>query len=139
MSFKFPKWFIFGFSEAGFQFEMGFSSSEDTNNDWWTWVHDKDNIVSGLVSGDFPEDGPGYWHLYKQDHDLACYLGMNGARLGIEWSRIFPRQTFDVKVSVEEDVEENILSVDVNEKALEELDRLADKKALDHYRKMFED
>jgi len=138
MSFKFPKWFIFGFSEAGFQFEMGFSSSEDTNNDWWTWVHDKDNIVSGLVSGDFPEDGPGYWHLYKQDHDLACYLGMNGARLGIEWSRIFPRQTFDVKVSVEEDVEENILSVDVNEKALEELDRLADKKALDHYRKMFE-
>ena len=139
MKLKFSKEFVFGFSEAGFQFEMGYPGSEDVNSDWWGWVHDEDNIVSGIVSGDLPEHGSGYWHLYKQDHDLACYLGMNGARLGIEWSRIFPKQTYDVKVSIEEDADGNILSIDVSERALEELDKLADKGALDHYRRIFED
>ncbi|MEM2950936.1 MAG: beta-galactosidase BgaS [Nitrososphaeria archaeon] len=136
---KFPEKFIFGFSEAGFQFEMGLPGSEDPNSDWWQWVHDPDNILSGLVSGDLPEDGPAYWHLYKQDHDLACYLGMRGARLGIEWSRIFPKPTFEVKVPVEEDEEGNILSIEVDEKALEQLDKLANKEAVEHYRKIFED
>ncbi len=139
MGIKYPKEFIFGFSEAGFQFEMGLPGSEDPNTDWWVWVHDRENIISGLVSGDLPENGPGYWHLYKQDHDLADRLGMDGARIGIEWSRIFPKPTFDVKVDVVRDDRGNIVYIDVSEKALEELDRIANKDAVAHYREMYSD
>ncbi len=139
MGLKFPKNFIFGFSEAGFQFEMGLPGSEDPNTDWWIWVHDAENITAGIVSGDLPENGPGYWHLYRQDHDLADRLGMDGARIGVEWSRIFPKPTFDVKVSVDVDRDGNILYIDVDEKALEELDRLANRDAVNHYREMFSD
>ncbi|WP_252900446.1 hypothetical protein [Vulcanisaeta sp. JCM 14467] len=55
MTLTFPKNFRFGWSQAGFQHEMGIPGDEDPNSDWWVWVHDMDNIVSGLVSGDFPE------------------------------------------------------------------------------------
>lgn len=135
----FPSNFLFGFSESGFQFEMGVAGSEDPNSDWWTWVHNEENIFSRIVSGDFPENGPAYWHFYKQDHDIAQNLGMNAARLGVEWSRIFPKPTFDVKVDVEEDKNGNILKIDVNEKALEELDKIANKETLNHYREIFND
>ncbi len=136
MGLKFPKEFIFGFSEAGFQFEMGVPNSEDPNTDWWVWVHDPENIAVGIVSGDLPENGPGYWNLFREDHNIADRLGMDGARIGIEWSRIFPKPTFDVRVSTEIDRDGNILYVDVDEKALEELDRIANKEAVNHYREM---
>ncbi|MGB9728785.1 MAG: beta-galactosidase BgaS [Thermoprotei archaeon] len=139
MQYHFPNNFLFGFSESGFQFEMGVSGSEDPNSDWWIWVHNEENIFSRIVSGDFPEDGPAYWHFYKQDHNIAQNLGMNAARLGIEWSRIFPKPTFDIKIDVEEDNKGNILRIDVNEKALEALDKIANKEALNHYREIFND
>jgi len=44
MQFRFPNNFLFGFSESGFQFEMGIAGSEDPNSDWWIWVHDEENI-----------------------------------------------------------------------------------------------
>lgn len=138
MRFKFPKNFLFGFSESGFQFEMGMSGSEDTNSDWWAWVHDEENILSGLVSGDLPEYGPAYWDLFKRDHDIASALGMNAARIGIEWSRIFPKATKDIKVDYEEE-NGNIISVDINEKILEKIDSFANKNALQHYREIFSD
>lgn len=137
--YKFPRDFVIGYSCSGFQFEAGLPGGEDPNSDWWVWVHDEENIAAGIVSGDLPENGPGYWHLYKQDHDIAEKLGFNTIRVGIEWSRIFPKPTFDVKVDVEEDRDGNIISVDVPEKALEELDRLANKNAVEHYREMFSD
>ena len=71
----FPKGFKFGFSEAGFQFEMGISDV-DPNTDWYVWSHDEYNIRNKLVSGDFPENGAGYWDLYEKDHVMASYLGM---------------------------------------------------------------
>jgi len=138
MSLRFPKDFKLGFSESGFQFEMGLPGSEDPNSDWWIWVHDAENIMSGLVSGDFPEDGPAYWHLYKEDHDRAEKLGMDAARIGIEWSRIFPKPTFDVKVDVEE-TKEGIVSVNIEERHLKGLDELANKKSVEHYREIFGD
>jgi len=115
---------------------MSLPRSEDPNTDWLVWVHDLENIVSGLVSGDLSENGPGYWNLYKQDHDLADRIGMDGARIGIEWSRIFPKPTFDVKVDVVRDGGGNIVHIDVSEKTLEELDRIANKDAVAHYREM---
>ena len=139
MSLKFPKDFKFGFSEAGFQFEMGLPGSENPHSDWWTWVHDQENITAGIVSGDLPENGPGYWHLYQKDHEIADSLGMDSARLGIEWSRLFPKPTFNIKADVEKDSAGNIISVEVGEKSLEELDKIANKEAVEHYRRIFED
>jgi len=52
---KIFKKFLFGFSESGSQFEMGLPGGEDPNSDWWAWVHDKENIFAGIVSGDLTE------------------------------------------------------------------------------------
>ncbi|MCD6300587.1 MAG: glycoside hydrolase family 1 protein [Staphylothermus sp.] len=139
MSYKFPKDFLFGYSWSGFQFEMGLEGSEVPYSDWWVWVHDQENIIAGLVSGDLPENGPGYWHLYKQDHDIAESLGMNAIRGCVEWARIFPKPTFDVSVDVERDEDDNIIRVDVPEPAIEKLEKIADMEAVKHYREIFAD
>lgn len=133
----FPKGFKFGFSEAGFQFEMGISEP-DTASDWYRWTHNESNISKKLVSGDLPENGAGYWDLYREDHDRARSAGMNAGRLGLEWSRIFPESTESVKVGVEMDGND-LLGVDVTEENLEELDKLANQHAVRHYQEMFRD
>ena len=95
--------FLWGVSSSGFQFEMGYPSGEgvDANTDWFIWVHDKENIRRGVVSGDFPENGVNYWSLYAKDHEVARKLGLNAYRIGLEWSRIFPKSTAAVEVGVE--------------------------------------
>ncbi|AAT44038.1 beta-galactosidase [Picrophilus oshimae DSM 9789] len=130
-----PKNFLLGFSLAGFQSEMGISDP-DSNSDWWLWVHDPVNIRTGLVSGDLPENGIGYWDLYKKYNGLAVQTGMNAARLGVEWSRIFPKSTEEVKV-MEDYKDDDLISVDVNEGSLEKLDRLANQKAINRYMEIF--
>lgn len=135
---QFPEGFKWGWSGAGFQFEMGLPGSEDPNTDWFVWVHDPENIAAGLVSGDFPENGVAYWHLYKQFHHDTVKMGLNAVRFNTEWSRIFPKPTFDVKAAYDV-AEGRVVSVDITEKALEELDRLANKDAVAHYREVFSD
>ena len=132
-----PKGFKFGFSEAGFQFEMGLSDP-DINSDWYQWVHDKRNIEKRLVSGDFPENGPAYWDLFSKDHDNSKKMGMNSARIGVEWSRIFPKSTESVRAGVEKDGND-LIAVDISDNDLEKLDKLANQSAVEHYRKMFRD
>lgn len=133
--------FLWGVSASGFQFEMGYPSGKgvDANTDWFVWVHDAENIRRGIVSGDFPENGVNYWSLYAKDHELARRLGLNAYRIGLEWSRIFPKSTVAVGVGVERASDGNIASVAVDDKTLEELDGLADKDALNHYRRIIGD
>jgi beta-galactosidase len=134
----FPSNFKFGWSQAGFQSEMGFPGSEDPNSDWFAWVHDPENIAAGLVSGDFPENGPGYWDNYRIFHDVAQEMGLKIARINVEWSRIFPKPTDEIKVDVEVK-DDAVVYVDVKEMALKKLDDMANVKAVEHYRKMFSD
>ncbi|WP_179944395.1 beta-galactosidase BgaS [Kosmotoga pacifica] len=115
----FDKEFLFGASISGFQFEMG-GKIIDPNTDWFKWVHDKYIQESGIVSGHLPEDGPNYWEHYPEVHDLAVKGNFNALRIGIEWSRIFPRETFEAKT-------------------LEDMEKLADKQAISHYRGILED
>ena len=137
----FPKNFLWGVSNSGFQFEMGDSSGKniDPNTDWYVWVHDSFNIRRGIVSGDLPEKGIDYWSLYKQDHDIAKQLGLNAYRIGIEWSRIFPTSTSVVEVPVEKTSDGNIAKVDVDESSLSRLEKLANQNAVRHYRDVIED
>jgi len=134
-----PHGFMWGFSEAGFQFEMGASlEAVDKGTDWYVWVSDPFNIVNQVVSGDRPEEGPGYWDLYKADHRLIVDMGANTMRIGIEWSRIFPKPTRGVKAyaTIEDGLVRDVEIPAESERALESL---ADQSALNHYRDMIKD
>jgi beta-galactosidase len=137
----FPDKFIWGVSESGFQFEMGDPSGKglDFNTDWYVWVHDAENIRRGLVSGDFPENGVNYWNMYAKDHEAAKEVGLNAYRIGVEWSRIFPKSTAAIKVEVKRDLDGNISKIDLDAEALEELEKLADEDAINHYRAIMTD
>jgi len=137
----FPEGFLWGASSCGFQFEMGGLSHEslDTNTDWYVWVHDKQNIEKKTVSGGFPEDGLDYWSLYEKDHKISSDLGLNAYRLGIEWSRIFPKSTRELKVDVEKADDGKISGIHAEHDFMEKLDKVANRKALDHYRLMIKD
>src|SRR4051794_18940598 len=102
---------------------MGRGKHVDSRSDWWVWTHDRKNIDGGVVSGDRPERGPGHWALYRRDARLARdKLHSNAFRIGIEWSRIFPRSTASVQVG------KRITRAD-----LKRLDRLANQNAVRHY------
>ena len=136
---RFPKGFMWGISMAAFQYEMGHSKEAvDPNSDWYLWLHDEENKKGGIVSGDVPEMGPGYWDLYKVDHDWAEWLGLNAWRMNPEWSRIFPKSTEEVKVNVESK-EGDIIDVEVTEKDLKKLDAMANQKAVKKYKEIFKD
>jgi len=124
----FPENFMFGASMSGFQFEMGNPSSMeeiDPNSDWFVWVRESENLVNGIVSGDMPENGAWYWKQYDKVHSLAVDFGMDVLRIGIEWSRIFPTSTKHIPID--------------SPNLLEELDKIANKSAVAHYRKIMED
>src|SRR5436190_20670965 len=96
----FPAGFLWGTAISAFQSEMGLGAPNDTNTDWWAWVHDADNIAGHKVSGDLPETGPGFYDRYARDARLARRgVKSNALRLSIEWSRIFPTSTAAVDVS----------------------------------------
>jgi len=137
---NFPQNFLWGVSGCGFQFEMGDSSGKniDPNTDWYLWARDPFNIRKGLVSGDLPEKGVDYWNLYKQDSAIAKRLGLNAYRIGVEWSRIFPESTSAVEVGVERASDRNIAKIDVDDGALENLEKIADRLAVSHYRAVIE-
>lgn len=121
-----PKGFLWGTAIAGFQSEMGRGRDIDPTSDWWAWVHDKGNIASGTVSGEMPENGPGFWSKYEADIKLArSGLGANLFRMGLEWSRLFPKQPTNLPDAAATSPE-----------MLRALDRQADPKAVSRYREI---
>ncbi len=133
--------FLWGASEAGFQFEMESKNdpNNDTNTDWYLWVRDPINIKNRMVSGDFPEDGIGYWNRFRNDHDLAKSIGMNAYRIGIEWSRIFPESTRKIHVDYETNDMDFITEIEITDYTIEQLRELVNHKALSHYRDIIMD
>jgi beta-glucosidase/6-phospho-beta-glucosidase/beta-galactosidase len=124
----FPDAFLWGTASAGFQVEAGGSlANADRRSDWWAFTHDPGLIRDGVVSGDRVERGPGFWQTWRSDLDLASgELNSDAIRLGIEWSRLFPRSTAGVRTG---------RSVSLAE--LRRLDRLADPTAVRRYREIF--
>lgn len=123
----FPPGFLWGTAISGFQSDMGLGAPNDENTDWWVWTHDAANVAAGRVSGDLPEDGPGFYDRFGQDADLAQRkLRNNALRMGIEWSRIFPNPTTGVDISR-----------GITTEAIAALDALADQSEVAHYREVF--
>lgn len=95
---KFPEGFLWGTATSAYQTEGG-----NTNNDWHAWEHsvrredelrreDKDpqNYYCGAACDSY--------NRFEEDFALAEHLGHNAFRLGLEWSRIEPREgEFDEK------------------------------------------
>ena len=121
----FPSNFSWGVAGAGFQTEMGGgAANSDKNTDWWAWTHDAANISAKRVSGDQPENGPGGWKTnFAADIANAKAMGMKSWRMGIEWSRIFPKSTAKVK-----------LGSKITSSNITSLGKLANSKALAKYR-----
>jgi len=137
---RFPKNFLWGTALSGFQVEMGNGSQEiDLHTDWYIWAHDNQNIEKGVVNGDFPEDGAGFWTRYGEDLKLAREgLKNNAVRLSVEWSRIFPEPTTKVPVDMTRDRRGCIFSVDVTRETIKELESYADWTSVKRYREIFE-
>lgn len=123
----FPRDFLWGTASAGFQSEAGGRPANvDRRSDWYRFTSDPGLIADGVVSGDRIADGPGFFHEWRGDLDRAARgLGNNAIRLGIEWSRIFPRSTAGVKTGRR-----------ISGRELRRLDRLADHRELRRYRRI---
>jgi len=133
---NFPDDFLWGTAMSAFQVEMG-KGKIDSNSDWFVWAHDETNIKRGLISGDEPENGPGFWELYPNDLRLAKEgLGNNAIRLSIDWSRIFPASTWDIPAEVRFDSHGNVLDVHVPEESMELLEEKAYEPSVQRYREI---
>jgi beta-galactosidase len=119
---RFPPGFLWGTAISAFQSEMGVGAPTDTGTDWWVWVRDPGNVGT-RVSGDLPEQGPGFYNLFATDVRLAKALRNNALRLSIEWSRIFPTSTAGIDISG-----------GFTPAVLASLDALADQTQVAHYR-----
>jgi beta-galactosidase len=137
----FPENFLWGASNSGFQFEMGNSAglNVDSGSDWYLWVHGTANIQKGIVSGDLPENDINYWNLYKKDHSIARRLGLNAYRIGIEWSRVFPKSTSAIKIEFEKAPDGSFAKIEVGGSALQKLEEVVNKVAVNHYRAVIDD
>jgi len=101
----------------------GAPPNADRRSDWWVFTHDRGLVEDGVVSGDRVERGPGFWRRWAKDLDRARdRLDNNAIRLGIEWSRVFPRSTSGVRTGAK-----------VSRKELRRLDDLADRAAVRRY------
>ncbi len=75
------------------------------------------------MSGDRVERGPGFWRRWpKGSRSARNRLDNNAIRLGIEWSRIFPRSTASVRTGRR-----------VSKRELRQLDELANTAAVRRY------
>ncbi len=135
---KFPESFLWGTAISAFQVEMGRGEPSD-KTDWWAWVHDKSIKDEGIVSGDTPIDGPGFWELYDDDFRIMKEdMGCQSVRLSIDWGRFFPESTEDIEAPVYVDEYNNVYDVDINESTIEELSSRVNKDAVRRYREILE-
>lgn len=87
MTKSFPKDFLFGVATSAYQTEGG-----NLNNDWSFYEKNK---VGG---SEYPLETCGisndFWSKFRDDIDLVAELNCQVFRLGVEWSRIEPREGF---------------------------------------------
>lgn len=88
--FHFRKSFMLGVSTAATQVE-GFP----TENSWYDWA----KLPGKIRDNSNPGRANGHWEHWKEDLDLMADMGIRHYRLGLEWSRIEPRDgVFDANV-----------------------------------------
>ena len=139
MLLKFPGEFVWGTAISAFQTEMGTSEkSIFRKTDWYEWANSVEILGEGLVSGDKPQNGDGFWDLYEEDMKRAKSLGNNAIRMSIEWARIFNEPTFSCDANFIRNEKGEPLSFSQSATSFEQLRSVANADALDHYEKMID-
>ena len=95
---KFPKGFLWGSATSAYQTE-----GNNTKSDWWAWEHSFKREQRLRAQGKDPKDfysgiACDSYNRFDEDFALAEHLSQNAIRIGIEWSRIEPKEgIFDEK------------------------------------------
>lgn len=89
---KFPNGFLWGAASSAYQTE-----GNNSNSNWWAWEHSQKRTDFLRASGKNPEDYQSgiacdFYNRYDEDFALARHLNHNTIRIGVEWSRIEPRE-----------------------------------------------
>lgn len=79
---KFPEGFIFGAATAAFQAEGAINEGNKGKTYWEDYLKEQ-NVFD-------PSDASDFYHQYPVDLQLAKEFGVNGIRISIAWTRIFP-------------------------------------------------
>ena len=79
---KFSEDFIFGAATAAYQAEGGLDKGERGENYWDSYLKEKGHYD--------PSKASDFYHRYAGDLQLSRQFGINGIRISIAWSRIFP-------------------------------------------------
>jgi len=87
--YPYPKGFVWGCSTAAYQVEGGAKDGGRGPSVWDTFSHTAGKTHNG-DTGDVSADS---YHLYKDDVQLMKGLGVQGYRMSISWSRVFPNGT----------------------------------------------
>ena len=86
---QFANDFIFGAATAAFQAEGAVGEDGRGPCYWDEYLHRPESKFNG-------DRASGFYHKYKEDLQLAREFGINGIRISIAWSRIFPEGTGEV-------------------------------------------
>src|SRR3569833_341715 len=83
---EYPKGFLWGCATASYQIEGGAKDDGRGPSTWDVFSHTPGKTHQG-DTGDVADDS---YHLYKEDVQLLKNLGVQGYRMSISWSRVFP-------------------------------------------------
>ncbi|MEG2198295.1 MAG: 6-phospho-beta-galactosidase [Malacoplasma sp.] len=83
-NYKFDKNFIFGGATAAYQVEGAVNTDGKGPCIWDEWYHRDESKFNADVACDF-------YNLFPLDLEMGKSIGMNGIRISIAWSRIFPK------------------------------------------------
>lgn len=82
MEFKLKKDFLMGVASAAAQIEGG-----DTDTNWLQFYRE-----GGIKDGSSPQVADDHWNRWEEDTRLMADMGMQIARIGVEWGRIVPEE-----------------------------------------------
>lgn len=84
---SFPSDFVFGAASSAYQYEGAAKEDGKGPSIWDTFAHKYPGKISDQSNGDLAND---FYHRYKDDVKLMEFIGLNGFRFSISWSRILP-------------------------------------------------
>ncbi len=89
MNTKFNKDFIFGAATAAYQVEGATSTDGRGPCVWDAYYHREGSRFNA-------DEASNFYELYPLDIDMGQKIGMNGIRISISWSRIFPHNNKEI-------------------------------------------